>query len=250
MSAEQKASVKATSLLAALTVAGFIVELGIGIEAARKFVLSRSNILSTGYVIVTYAFLHSGFGHLGGNLLSLLVQGKLLERTVGSGRMALIYVTGIVGGGISWLAFNSGVTVSGASAATSAIMAANMVISPGRSLVDEIPIVRKFPLPVLRSVMNVSLWTAVAILVNIQLTIETGSSSATFAHLGGIVTGIATVFLLTDKGTKKGLIATAGFAAALSAVTLVSPDSIIWKLALLGIILLVIIVRRTRKRSV
>lgn len=250
MPAKDKTSVWATYLLILVTLTGFLFEISVGIERVKQLVLSRENFFSTGYVILSYGFLHSGLSHLTGNMVSLFVQGKILERTVGSLKMTFIYLLGIIGGGVAYLIFNPSTTVAGASAATSAIMAANMAVSPGRSLVDEIPLLRRFPLPGLRSILNVSFWAAVAILVNIQLAVEGSGSTAVVAHLGGIMTGVASVFLFTNKGTKKGLLTTAGFAAALSTVALVNPESVVWKMALLGIFLLIIAVRRTRKRSV
>lgn len=250
MPAKDKTSVWATYLLILVTLASFFSQLSLGVEGVKELVLSRQNFFSTGYVLLSYGFLHTGLSHLTGNMLSLFVQGKILERTVGNLKMASIYLLGITGGGFAYLVFNPSNTVIGASAATSAIMAANMAVSPGRSLVDEIPILRRFPLPGLRSILNVSLWAAVAILVNIQLAVEGSGSTAVIAHLGGIMTGVVAVFLLTEKGTKKGLLTTSGFAASLSTVVLVKPESVVWKIALLGIFLLIIAVRRTRKRSV
>ncbi|MFB6144134.1 MAG: rhomboid family intramembrane serine protease [Candidatus Nanohaloarchaea archaeon] len=249
MRSEQKTSVKATYILLAATIIGFVIEIGIGIEAAREYVLSRKNLLESGYVLVTYGFLHSGFTHLAGNLASLFLQGKLLEKTVGSVKMAAIYLGGMIGGGVTWLIFNAGVTVSGASAATSAVMAANMVISPGKSLIDEVPLIRDLPLPGLRGLFNVSLWSAVAILVNIELALE-GTSAATLAHLGGMAAGTSSVFLFTEKASYRGIAATSGFAVALSTLVLAAPGSLLWTASIAAVALLILAVRRTRKRSV
>lgn len=250
MADDQKTLPRATYTLLVATFLVLVWQIFASMEVKQGLVLSQENFWETGYVLITYGFLHSGPSHFTGNMVSLFVQGKILERSIGSLKMPAVYLAGITGGGLAWLAFNPASTVVGASAATSAVMGANMAISPGRSLVDEIPVLRRFPLPGLRSLLNVSLWAAVAILVNLQMTFEGAGSTATLAHLGGIVSGVAAVFFLSNKATRKGLLTTAGFAATLSGIYLVNPESVLWKIAVLGILLLTVLVRRTRKRSV
>lgn len=247
VSKNAKTSVKATYLLIALTAAGLLWQLVMPQDIIKFYVLSRENFVSAAYVLLTYGFLHSGLSHFGVNMLSLFIQGKILEKNVGSMRMAAVYLFGILGGGASYLIFNPENTVIGASAATSAVMAANIAIAPGRSLVDEIPLLRRFPLPGLRSFLNVSLWAAVSILVNIQMTFEGAGSTATIAHLGGMLSGLVSVFVLSDKATKKGLFITAGLITALVGVSILEPGATLSYISLAALVILTMLVRRSRR---
>lgn len=50
-------------------------------------------------MFLTYAFLHGGLGHLAGNMMTLLVIGRQVERRVGRAGFLLIYGLSAVGGG-------------------------------------------------------------------------------------------------------------------------------------------------------
>lgn len=251
MTEKTSISTKITFFLIISTFAAFLWQLAVPIEVTEQYVLSRSSLINTGYTLITYAFLHGGPSHFGGNMLSLFLQGKILEKNIGSLRTAAVYVSGIIGGGLTYVLFNPDTTVIGASAATSAIMAANIAIAPGRSLLDEIPVLRRLPIPGLRSILNVSLWAAIAILVNIQMTFEGAEGVATLGHLGGMTVGVLSVFIFSDRASKKGLITTAGFALALVGMTKFEPGADLSYISLGVLILLTMIVRRTRSsRSV
>ncbi|MDP9033386.1 MAG: rhomboid family intramembrane serine protease [Myxococcota bacterium] len=82
--------------------------------------------------LVTACFLHDGILHLGFNMLVLWRAGPLVERAVGSARMALMYlVAGAVGNASSnahsWLTHGAQYTL-GASGAISGVVAAAMVV--------------------------------------------------------------------------------------------------------------------------
>jgi rhomboid protease GluP len=82
--------------------------------------------------LVTACFLHSGITHLAFNMLALWSAGPLVERMVGSARMAPMYlVAGAFGSLLSvahgWLARQSPLTV-GASGAISGVIAAAMIV--------------------------------------------------------------------------------------------------------------------------
>ncbi|PWE33035.1 rhomboid family intramembrane serine protease [Maritimibacter sp. 55A14] len=48
----------------------------------------------------TYPFLHAGLVHLGGNMLVLLILGRVVVRQVGQARFVLLYVLSGIGGGL------------------------------------------------------------------------------------------------------------------------------------------------------
>jgi membrane associated rhomboid family serine protease len=49
-------------------------------------------------MFVTYAFLHSGFGHLAGNMLTLFFLGGIAQERVGQRGLALLYGVSAIGG--------------------------------------------------------------------------------------------------------------------------------------------------------
>lgn len=59
-------------------------------------------------MFVTYAFLHSGLGHLAGNMLALLVLGRIASEYVGRTQFALIYATSVLGGAAAFGVMASG----------------------------------------------------------------------------------------------------------------------------------------------
>jgi rhomboid protease GluP len=82
--------------------------------------------------LVTACFLHDGLLHLGFNMLALWQAGPLVERAVGSARMAPMYlVAGAAGNALSiaqaWIARAGQVTI-GASGAISGVLAAALVV--------------------------------------------------------------------------------------------------------------------------
>lgn len=133
-----------TSALLALNVAVFVVQLvmtggkslwhlpareALAFGASDSLATIGENRLET---LVTACFLHDGLVHVAFNMLALWQAGPLVERAVGSARMAPMYlVAGAAGNGLS-VAYGSLVRVArvtiGASGAISGVLAAALVI--------------------------------------------------------------------------------------------------------------------------
>jgi rhomboid protease GluP len=82
--------------------------------------------------LLTACFLHDGIVHLGFNMLALWQAGPLVERAVGSARMAPLYLAaGVFGNvlsvGYDWVTRSAGFSV-GASGAISGVVAAAVVV--------------------------------------------------------------------------------------------------------------------------
>src|SRR5271165_6063226 len=82
--------------------------------------------------LITACFLHDGLLHIGFNMLALWQAGPLVERSVGSARMAPMYLfAGASGNALSvlygWLTRSAQVTI-GASGAISGVLAAALVV--------------------------------------------------------------------------------------------------------------------------
>lgn len=78
------------------------------------------------YRLVTGAFVHSGFMHIGFNLYLLYVIGRELELAVGSRRFAAIYATALLWGSMGALMQTSIAPVVGASGAVFGVLGATM----------------------------------------------------------------------------------------------------------------------------
>jgi rhomboid-related protein 1/2/3 len=73
-----------------------------------------------------YMMLHAGWLHLGFNLVVQLLVGLPLEMVHGSGRVALIYMAGVVAGSLGTSVFDTDVYLVGASGGVYALLAAHL----------------------------------------------------------------------------------------------------------------------------
>ncbi|MEC9458212.1 MAG: rhomboid family intramembrane serine protease [Candidatus Thermoplasmatota archaeon] len=82
--------------------------------------------------IVTAAWLHGDFVHVLGNVLVIALAGVPLEQRMGAKRWMAVYVIGLLGGNIAWIAThpNSSVPAIGASGAAFGILGAYMACWP------------------------------------------------------------------------------------------------------------------------
>ena len=68
------------------------------------FILLPAYIPVQPWTLVSYMFLHAGFGHLFFNMLSLYIFGPRVEAEIGGRRFLGLYlVSGIAGGLLSWV---------------------------------------------------------------------------------------------------------------------------------------------------
>ena len=125
--------------------------------------------------LITSAFLHAGFLHLGLNMLALYWFGRLLEQLIGSWRYVLLYFTcGIAGSaGALWLTPN-GITV-GASGAIFGVLGALLVLE------------RKGHIATGGQILGL-------IVLNLVFTFAMAGISIG-GHLGGLTAGIALMLL-------------------------------------------------------
>ncbi|HXV56480.1 MAG TPA: rhomboid family intramembrane serine protease [Gaiellaceae bacterium] len=150
----------------------------------------------------TAMFLHADWGHLLGNMLFLWIFGNNVEDTLGRMRFLVFYVLG----GLAAMAAQTVVTVGwgsaqdaalpnlGASGAVSAVLGAYFVLHPhGRVLTLVLPFF----------LFQIPAWVFLGLYFVFQLLIgglsfvspEEGGGVAYFAHIGGMLFGLATVSL-------------------------------------------------------
>lgn len=135
--------------------------------------------------VVTYMFLHGGFGHLFFNMFALWMFGRTLEYDLGSKRFLTYYMVCGIGAGlvqilVSYLTGTYAWTV-GASGAVYGILLAFGMMHPNNIIMLLIP-----PIP-LKAKWFVLIYGAIELFSG--LSNRVGDNVAHFAHLGGMIWG-------------------------------------------------------------
>ena len=149
-------------------------------EQARlllEFVPVRA--LQQPWTIVTYMFMHAGFGHILFNMLSLFFFGPQVEQRLGARRFLLLYVIGGLTGALASAVIMPRVGLIGASAATFAVFYAFARFWPRAQVL-------------VWGVFPVEARMMIVIMTVISLLGGTGimrGNIAHFAHLGGFLGG-------------------------------------------------------------
>jgi rhomboid protease GluP len=212
-----------TRTLLALNVCVFVVEVVVSRSASylpirQLLALGASAPLMTVgegryETLVTACFLHGGLLHLAFNMLALWQAGPLVERAVGSARMAPMYlVAGAAGNLLSvlhgWLAGPAVPTV-GASGAICGVLAAALVIG-WRTGGWGSPLTREM-----------AKWLGFVILFGVFADKLTGENIDNAAHIGGALAGAA-IAAMWRRGYRYSSRATAVILAACVAVLVAS----------------------------
>jgi len=154
------------------------------------------------YTLFTSMFVHSGFLHIFGNMLIFFFIGMAFEQRIGWSKFLIIYLITGVGGALthSFLNLGSLTPLVGASGAIFGIMGAFAFSYPHDKVVMPIP------LGFIMVFRRIKVIYAVLIFAAIETVIvwwegATGSMSSTahFAHLGGLVAGVIIAALLLDR---------------------------------------------------
>ncbi|HWC60942.1 MAG TPA: rhomboid family intramembrane serine protease [Verrucomicrobiae bacterium] len=191
----------ATVALVALNVIAFCLQFTVlrKVNYLEYLALSRWGLLH-GYFwqLLSYQFLHGGLAHIALNCWALFVFGRAVEWTVGKTRFLVVYFSsGIIGGLLQvmacvlWPHYFNGATV-GASAGVFGIVACFAMLFPRQPLI----MLLFFVLPIkmraqsLLAVMLIMTGLGIAFPKSL-LAVVLGGNVAHFAHLGGMLTGLA-----------------------------------------------------------
>jgi len=99
----------------------FLLQLSLpGIE--RPLVLIPALLLTRPWTLISYMFLHGGFGHLFFNMLSLFFFGPRLEARLGSRNFLILYFVSGIAGALLSLVFTPHVAIIGASGAVFGVL--------------------------------------------------------------------------------------------------------------------------------
>ncbi len=158
--------------------------LGIDVTYHGVIVPSWANIL-------THMLLHDGFWHLALNMLALVSFGGMVERTIRTWRMAVLFLVGGVVAGLAevWLSSEQFILMVGASGAIFAVVGAYVMLWPFTRVYLLV-----IPMPG---------WVLLAVIVVLHLVLGYGlqlGGIAWWAHMGGLAAGMLLILVLRPRG--------------------------------------------------
>lgn len=172
-----------------------------------KVIAFRDNPLNASYRLLTYMFLHGGFGHILFNMWGLYLFGSILEERIGTNRFYTLYFISGISGGLIWLLANWNTPIEiidtihgtfqiakscvGASGAIFGIIAATALFFPDMRIMLLFP-----PIPMKMKTFAFA-YAAIEILFEMS---GADGKVAHLAHLGGFIGGYAYIkFIYKDK---------------------------------------------------
>ncbi|TQO19990.1 membrane associated rhomboid family serine protease [Rhodoglobus vestalii] len=168
-----------TYTLIALTVAIFLLQLIPGSGVTQALVYYPPLTASEPWRMITSAFLHSpsSIFHVGFNMFTLFIFGRVLEIPLGRARFISLYLISALGGSVAVLLIAPGSVVLGASGAIFGVVAAFFVIQRRMGINN-------------RGLL-------IIVVINLVAGFIPGLNISWQAHVGGLVTGalLALVFL-------------------------------------------------------
>jgi len=153
------------------------------------------------YTLFTSMFVHGGFAHIFGNMLIFFFVGMAFEQRIGAKKFLTIYLlTGVCGTLThSLLNIGSTITLIGASGAIFGILGAFAYSYPRDEVVMPIPIGIMF-ITRIKVIYAVILFAAFETFI-VWLDVE--DTTAHFAHLGGLISGVVLAALLIQGRGKE-----------------------------------------------
>jgi len=189
-----------TYALIALNILVFLVEL-IGGDAfidTWSFVPTRflANPAGDFVTILTSMFMHSGWLHIGGNMLYLWIFGDNVEDRFGHLRYLAFYLLCGIAATFAQLAFSMGSDIPnlGASGAIAGVLGAYILLFPQR----RVTVMLGYGITQMPALIVIGLWFVLQLfsgIGSIAATADTGGV-AYMAHIGGFITGLVLAFIL------------------------------------------------------
>ena len=137
--------------------------------------------------LVTYAFLHADWLHLGTNMLFLWIFGDNIEDALGHFRFVVFYLACAVLAALVHIAFNydSNGPLIGASGAVAGVMGAYILLYPHARVFVLFRIVIPIPLPI-PALWMLGVWIATQVF---NVLVGSQEPVSWWAHLGGVAAG-------------------------------------------------------------
>jgi membrane associated rhomboid family serine protease len=178
----------------------FVYELLIGRDEASRFIFTFG-LTPSGFswsTVLSSLFIHAGWLHIAGNLLSLWIFGDSVEDRMGHGRFALFYLlTGVIGN-LAHTAANSAsnVPLVGASGAIAGVMGAYLLMFPSSRILVLIYLFVFVDVVEIPAVFFMVFWLFIQLLNGVaQLATLPGASVAFWPEVGGLIAGMTGVWI-------------------------------------------------------
>lgn len=156
------------------------------------------------HTLVTSAFLHGSWFHLGSNMLFLWIFGDNVEDVLGHLKYLLFYGVTAVAAGLAQVLIDSGslVPMVGASGAVSGLLAAYIVLFPHGRIRTLLVLGIFITVTMLPAWMMIGYWFLLQVISGVLSLGQptTGGGVAFFAHIGGFIAGFLLVRPLAIKG--------------------------------------------------
>ena len=155
----------------------------------REFIIVNLGLwpaffLEQPWTIVTNMFVHAGFGHFFGNMLTFFFFGRFLSRLIGDNKLLIVYFGGGILGNILYLLLAPPLSVAvGASGAVYAVAGTLVMLQPNLRVL-------------LYFIIPMPLWVVVLVFFVIWSFIP---GVAWEAHLGGLIFGLAAGYIFKKR---------------------------------------------------
>jgi membrane associated rhomboid family serine protease len=175
--------------------------------ALRPFVMTYGLVPAdfTWTSAVTAMFVHAGFLHVAGNLLTLWIFGDNVEDRMGHGRFLLFYlIAGLVANlAQTWADPSSPLPLVGASGAIAGVMGAYFVLFPYSRILVLVFLVFFVDVVEIPAVLFLGIWFLMQVFGGVGQIGGAGAMGgvAFWAHAGGFLTGLAGVWIFKRRGS-------------------------------------------------
>lgn len=161
------------------------------------------------YTLLTCAFLHGSWFHLGSNMLFLWIFGDNVEDVFGHIKYLIFYVVCAVAASMAQVLVSQGseVPLVGASGAVSGLLAAYIVMFPHGRIRTLLTLGIFVTLTMLPAWMMIGYWFVLQLISGVLSLNQVGNEGggvAFFAHIGGFIAGLLLVFPLRDRDRVMG----------------------------------------------
>jgi len=156
------------------------------------------------YTLITSAFTHGSWFHLGSNMLFLWIFGDNVEDVLGHVKYVFFYLATAIAAGLGQVLVNtdSVIPMVGASGAVSGLLAAYIVLFPTGRIRTLITLGVFITMTLLPAWMMIGYWFLLQIIsgvLSLGQAEAAGGGVAFFAHIGGFLAGLLLVIPLRNK---------------------------------------------------
>ena len=188
-----------------LNVLAFLYEASMGPAALDAF-LATHGMVPVAFAwpdVATSMFLHGGWMHLAGNMLSLWIFGDNVEDRLGHGRFVVFYLLCGTLASLAhlWADPSSPVPTIGASGAIAGVLGAYFVLYPHSRVITLLPILIFIQIVEVPAVVFLGLWFLLQLVSGVGSLLsatagEAAGGIAFWAHIGGFAVGAVLVKLM------------------------------------------------------